>query len=60
MKKTKVKQREESTAMEDEVVPNESENMVEEDEVDYMIRMTQLQNDILLRIKENLEQDDNE
>ena len=46
--------------MEDEVVPNESENMVEEDEVDYMIRMTQLQNDILLRIKENLEQDDNE
>jgi len=60
MRKTKVKLREEPTATEDEAVHHESENTAEEDEVDYMIRMTQLQNDILLRIKENLEQDDNE
>ena len=60
MRKTKLKIEEEPSPVPEEFIKHPTENMSPEDDANHMIRIVQLQNDILLRIKENLDQADAE
>ena len=55
-----MKKKEEPAQAAEESIIDRTEKMDPEDDVNRMIRMAQLQNDILLRIKENLDQDNDE